>query len=303
LEQLKGLSDRIIGVSHVDKSGSWIGGKLSKPSLDTIGGWLEGRFTKLVTGDADSATPPEEESTKTEERAFIGPFSHYSTISSATPSASPSPQPSTINANVLPPLYRSGSAMEISPPNSHVQIDRASSAMDYIRRRPSPVPRIASAGATATALSPSFGQVINSDYSPRTDFANHNTMTPRPSIDRNEELIGQEPSWWSSSSYSESSTSQTPTAATFLPVDETAVASSSEGFISLMDDATFSVAPRPAVSREPQHSPRYEDEEDLGFGNSKPPPGSDDEMNKASQQSESPQAEPERPGKSNVAYL
>lgn len=102
LEQLKGLSDRINGVSHGDKSGSWIGGKISKPSLDTIGGWLEGRFTKLVTGDTDGVSDNQEEHLKkAEAHPFSGPFSHYSTIST-TPSARSSPQPMVSNDSYSP---------------------------------------------------------------------------------------------------------------------------------------------------------------------------------------------------------
>lgn len=281
LEQLKGLSDRITGVSHADKSSSWIGAKLSKPSLDTIGGWLEGRFTKLVTGDTDSTTPPEEEVVKADERGFSGPFAHYSTISSATPSASPSPQPSVVNLNVLPP-HRTGSAL--GPPSTHPAyggIDRASSAMDYTRRKPSPGPRIASASAITTTFSQShsFGQAL-SDYSPMNGYATDQDVPVRgTSADTNDDSdMDQEATWWGSSSYREGSSAQTPTATSFLRVDETAVPSSSDGFISLMDDTSYTVS-SPARST-PQPSSVEDDDEDLGFGNSnkreKPKTGADE---------------------------
>ncbi|KAF5380963.1 hypothetical protein D9615_003970 [Tricholomella constricta] len=274
LEQLKGLSDRIAGVTQVDKS-FWTGAKLSKPSLDTIGGWLEGRFTKLVTGDADMEKMPEEEVSKPDNGGFSGPFSHYSTISSATPSARSSPQPSVVNLNVLPPA-RSGSAMASSSPYAHPQIDRASSAMDHVRRKPSPGPRIASANASTTSFTsaPSFGQALSSQrlhngYSPSDDL-----VTPRPSLANDyDENAAQEATWWGGTGYAEGPATQTPTASTFMHVDETALpaSASSDGFISLMDNASYSVGSQPSARTMSQASSQLdeEDEEDLGFGNSK----------------------------------
>ena len=266
MEQLKWLSDRIIGAPHLDKSGSWIGGKMSKPSLDSIGTWLEGRFTKLITGDGEPSPQTMEMSSTAEERTFSGPFSHYSTISSATTSASPSPQPSTINMNTLP--TRSGSAMAYPlVTNSHVQIDRASSAIDYIRRKHSPGPRIASANAATTtfAQAPFFGQDSN-HYIPNKsthtlDTANLDALTPRQSSDSQDSGGNQEVAWWGSSYTSESS-ARTPTATSYLRIDESRASSSSSGFISLMDDASFSVTP--TVSH-PQES--HDEEDELGLGN------------------------------------
>lgn len=230
----------------------------------------------------------------------MGPFSHYSTISSATPSARSSPQPSVINLNVLPPPRRTGSAMTSSPPPSHVQIDRASSAMDYIRRKPSPVPRISSAGATTTSFShsPSFGQAM-SDYPANSNYGSfQDEMTPRPTLDGQDQ--GQDATWWGSSSYGEGSAAQTPTASTFLHVDESAVPSSSNGFISLMDQASYTVTPQ-SSSPAGRHHFDDEDEDDLGFGNSKPnrsSKGGDGEQKAAApQKTEEPKAAaPDRPG-------
>ncbi|KAJ7155946.1 Sec23-binding domain of Sec16-domain-containing protein [Mycena crocata] len=262
LDQLKALSDRIVGLDHSDKSGFW----KSTPSLDTIGRFLEGRFTKLVTGDVDPATPTEEISKPVDPLA--GPFSQYSTISSATSSTSPSPQPSLYNLNSQP--LRSGSAMGQSALKSQAPIDRASSAMDHVRRRPSPpAPRIASANASTTtfAQAPSFGQAYNS-YSPNPYSPSMNT--PRPGTEAtHEEDTGQEVSWWGSSSYGNDSANQTPMAATFMQVDS-GISSSSDGFISLMDNASYSVAPVAQAGGATKRSATDEDDEDdLGFGNSK----------------------------------
>ncbi|RDB21051.1 COPII coat assembly protein sec16 [Hypsizygus marmoreus] len=275
LEQLKGLSDRISGVTQVDKS-FWTGAKLSKPSLDTIGGWLEGRITQIITGGTEVEKTAEEDVIKPDVHGFSGTFSQYSTISSATPSARSSPVPSVVNVNVLPPA-RTGSAMSShSPYAHHPQIDRASSAMDYTKRKPSPGPRIVSANASTTTFSnsPSFGQALNGQrayngYSPSEDL-----VTPRPSLTTNdeEESTVQVASWWGSSAYDEGPATQTPTAASFMRVDESAVAASPDGFISLMDSNSYSVGLQAAPARTgTQLSPRVEeeDEEDLGFGNSK----------------------------------
>ncbi|KAJ7774593.1 Sec23-binding domain of Sec16-domain-containing protein [Mycena maculata] len=268
LDQLKALSDRIVGLDHSDKSGFW----KSTPSLDTIGRFLEGRFTKLVTGDVDPATPIEESSKPTDPMA--GPFSQYSTISSATSSTSPSPQPSLYNLNSQP--ARSGSAMGASQPGlkSHAPIDRASSAMDHVRRRPSPpAPRIASANASTTtfAQAPSFGQAYNS-YSPNPYSPSMSTPRPTPETTNEEEDTSQEVSWWGSSSYASDSANQTPMAATFMQVDS-GISSSSDGFISLMDNASYSVAPSTSKGATSEPSAEEgEDDDDLGFGNSKRAP-------------------------------
>ncbi|THU91134.1 hypothetical protein K435DRAFT_674707 [Dendrothele bispora CBS 962.96] len=267
IDQLRGLSNRIVGVTHVDKAGSWMGAKLGKPSLDSIGGWLEGRFTKLVTGDPDSPGIREEQS-KTEERGYVGAFSQYSTISSTTTSTSPSPQSSVTNLNAYAaPPPRTGSSMSsrstlgvISP------TDRASSAMDYSRPKPSPGPRVASASAATTtfAQAQSFGQAV-SQYSPYSHFGNGDSsqdlMTPRPTLESTEEE-GQEATWWGSSS------AATPTATSFVQLHSAPTAASSDGFVSLMDDTNFAPASKPQPAQRQNFV--EDDEEDLGFGNSKP---------------------------------
>jgi hypothetical protein len=261
LDHLKGFSDRIVGVAQVDKSGSWMGAKLSKPSLDTIGGWLEGRFTKLVTGDAETPTAGDDDG-RAEDRSFSGPFSHYSTISSATPSARSSPQPSLVN--VLPPA-RSGSAM--APSTYHPPIDRASSAMDYTKPKASPTPRVSSANPATTAFAypTSFGQSLSNLGTPNVYNNSVDLVTPRPA-EHGDDNIKKDGSWWGSSAYDEN---PTPTASTFLPVDGNKLASSN-GFISLMDNDPYSPPPHSPSRAAPAASTALDDDdEDLGFGNSK----------------------------------
>ncbi|KAF7294895.1 Protein transport protein sec16 [Mycena indigotica] len=272
VDQLKALSDRIVGLDHGEKSGFW----KSTPSLDTIGRFLEGRFTKLVTGDADPSTPTDDQMRISD--ANSGPFSQYSYISSsATSSTSPSPQPSLYNLNAQPPPppARTGSAMGQSNLRSHAPIDRAASAMEHVRRKPSspaPVPRIASANASTTtfAQAPSYVSAY-SNYSPNP--YSPNMATPRPTQEttsREEDTEGgQEVSWWSYSNGNDDSANQTPMAATFMQVDA-GVNSNADGFISLMPDSSYTV--ESGNSRQRQSLSHEEDEEDdLGFGNSKKP--------------------------------
>ena len=256
---MKGLADRITGIAHVDKSGSWMGAKLSKPSLDTIGGWLEGRFTKLVTGDTDTPTLGDVDG-KPEDRSFAGPFSHYSTISSTTPSARSSPQPSL--ANGLPPA-RSGSAMAYS---NYPPTDRASSAMDYVKPRTSPTPRVYSANPAAatfsysTSPSQTFSSPgISNGYNTSEDM---NTARPAENGDDNV----RHANWWDSSAYDGNSPTKTPTASTFLRVDGNALPSAN-GFISLMNNESY--PPASPVKVTPEAPLELDDEEDLGFGNTR----------------------------------
>ncbi|ESK97004.1 copii vesicle coat protein [Moniliophthora roreri MCA 2997] len=269
-DQLKGLSNRIAGTSHSDKSGSWMGSKIGKPSLDSIGGWLEGRFTKLVTGDSEDNGGDANEM-KSEGQGFVGPFSHYSAISSTTTSNDPSPQSSVVSLNMYAPSHstyapnRTGSSMSNRSLLSNGPQERAASAMDYApRRKASPGPKIASASASTTtfAQSRSFGPSV---YSPP-GTARQDEMTPRLSSDINEEDEGQEVSWWGGDN------GRTPTTATFVQLSGGhAPVASSDGFISLMDNNNFMVQPQASSSSSVRLSTADEEEEDLGFGNSKKP--------------------------------
>lgn len=263
-----------MGVSHAGKSASWIGGKLSKPSLDTIGGWLEGRFTKLVTGEGDTSSTSEQETTKAESRPFSGPFAHYSTISSTTPSARSSPQPSLVNDNVLPP-HRTASAMAAASPYIHPPIDRASSAMDYMRQKPSLGQHTPAAnGYHSTPSGPGFKTHLPNNWS-----ASNDIPIPKSPIDSGEnETSVEEPSWWGSGS-----TARTPTATTFMQVDESTARVSPDGFISLMDSQTLAVGPSPPINSDSQRTQKVPDEDDdLGLGNSKRATGYNDRSTPAS---------------------
>lgn len=236
----------------MDKTASWISRKMAKPSLDTIGSWLEGRFSKLIVGEGDDGTEPPATEESHPSKPTYGPFSHFSAISSATTSASPSPSPT-------PHAIATASDMPFG--HAHVHIDRASSAMDHLRsevRRPSPVPRVASASATTTTFAQSFNPA--SRY--RSTLGSVGGV---PESEGSNGSEGQELSWWGSSSQDRSE--PTPTAATFHKVDE---AESGGNFVSLMDDYSpgiTPIAPRSSQSKYQSHKDDGE-EEDLGFGNS-----------------------------------
>jgi hypothetical protein len=263
LAQLQGLQQRLSGVFHGDKSGSWIGGKLSKPSLDTIGGWLEGRFTKLVTGESDSSTPTPDD-TKTSERAFVGPFAHYSTISSTTPSARSSPKLPT-SSLAFPPPQRTSSAMATATPYSH-QIERSSSAMGYMQQKPAVQTSLKSSSSVASSQSSPGGFGFNG-YSRAEDPNAPNSDAVAP--DELETPIQGGSSWWGSSN-DNSQLAVTPTATTFMQVEESSIPANSDGFISLMDSQPFSIGPNHVPPPSSSLSQEIDDDDDLGLGNSKP---------------------------------
>ncbi|KAF9005666.1 Sec23-binding domain of Sec16-domain-containing protein [Cyathus striatus] len=295
LEQLKGLLDRINGVSHADKSGSWMGGKISKPSLDTIGGWFENRFTKLVTGDTETPTEIQPDGQKLEDRSFAGPFSHYSTISS-TPSARSSPQPTTVNLHVLPP-YRTNSTMSTSAYIAP-QLDKAPYVVDYTVHRSSPGPYLPS-GVIHNAYQPP-APVRGATQS--IDEIGQEPATPEISKeDKDLNDTVQEVGWWGSTSYGDTSDTRTPTTATFMQVDPDALGSSSDGFISLMD-TPLSVARAAKNGSAVPNAYGDNEEDDLGLSNSKPKPITEHQASvsgseevQRNQTIEKPPIPPERP--------
>jgi hypothetical protein len=241
LERLKELSDRLAGVPLQEKSKSWAIGRVAKPSLDSLGGWLEGRITKFIAGDGETPTAAEHGNQSYRNAPYSGAFSGYSTISSAHTSQCPSPSPSlhyTSNSQSM------AQSLPMRPPSVDrmVNIHRASSAIDgaMSKRAPSPIARIASANpstlpaSTSTLMDDSAGL-----------FA---SAIPKPSSN-----------WWEK----DEAASQTPIAATFYQVDQV---ESKEGFTSLMDGGEMSFT---HSRRNPGLQQTAEDEDDLGFGNTK----------------------------------
>jgi hypothetical protein len=136
----------------------------------------------------------------------------------------------------------------------------------------------------------------------------NDTISPKSSLDTALDTSdeggsqAQAGTWWGS--YGEDSSAPTPTAATFLRVDDPPVSPSSSGFISLMDGPSFSVSPSgPASKRETSSTYEDDDEEDLGFGNSKKreKENRDEDSKKPSEPEQT--VAPERPGKQTLNWL
>ncbi|KAI0273647.1 Sec23-binding domain of Sec16-domain-containing protein [Gloeopeniophorella convolvens] len=270
-EQLKELTNRLVGAPHLDKSGSWIGGKMSRPSLDSFGNWLGGRLTEFVAGSGDESPNANGSATPQENKTFAGPFSHYSTIaSSASSSKAPSPQPTVVNPHVLAEVQtgfprRTGSAQAVRL-NPQIPIDRASSAMEYrpIHRNSSPTPRIASASAATTHFAQS-----SSYYGGYPQGSSANGVY-RPSGNGTSDANSGSSPWWGSSGAEESSAT-TPTLATFQH-DR----SPPTGFASLIDETPMPVLPPSNVPTRSSTLTTHneEDDDDLGLGNSSSKRGS-----------------------------
>ena len=80
-----------------DFAPSWISRTIKKPSMETISSWSLNKFTKFIEGDEPSPIPEEHASM---DEPTVGPFSHYSEISSATTSQLPSPDGSVKGASL-----------------------------------------------------------------------------------------------------------------------------------------------------------------------------------------------------------
>jgi len=264
VEQLSGLQQRLSGTFNGDKSGSWIGNKINKTSLDTLGGWL---VTKLVAGDESPS--PTADKAKTADQPFAGPFAHYSTISSTTPSARSSPQPPPAPFNYHPPPpppQRTTSAMAAASPYAQPLVERSSSAMGYMRQKP--IVQTNSMHSISSSQSSPIGYGFNSISRDGESYAPKSHITQATEEELESETPVQTASWWGNDDQLNST--KTPTAATFMQVDESSVQASSDGFISLMDDQNFSFGShQPSRQASTTSSFDAEDDDDLGLGNSK----------------------------------
>lgn len=291
VEGLKQLTDRLLGSPRIDKSKTWMGGKVNKPSLDSIGSWLEVSLTKFIAGEGNETSPSATEFSKAQ---FTGPFSSYSSITSATTSANPSPPPTIVNSySATQPPRRSGSAIALPSTTMHVPVDRASSAMEYYRppRHASPAPPntapIRSTGYPYSSYVPQtsgpsvngYAAAYDSEPSSRKTSleitAEEGSEAQYPLAD--EHKYGQQPKsadsnqetqesggWWNS--LGNTDTTSTPTAATFHPIES--IKEIGEGFISLMDDPALSMTPNMTASPRRTNDSMFDDEDDLGLGNS-----------------------------------
>ncbi|KZO95287.1 hypothetical protein CALVIDRAFT_483144 [Calocera viscosa TUFC12733] len=274
LVQMKDLQDRLTQAPQ-EAVGFWAN-KVPKPTLDGFGSWVGTNLTKFIAGEGETTAQNESQENKQDSTgAPIGPFSHYSAISSAVPSNDPSPHGSSTNLvgqSITPPARRAGSAMSMrhtAAPPFAAPIDRAASAMDRPRVRNESPPRMFSADATMSTFQQA-GQSGISTFVPQVPLESEATASD---------------GWWNASSVDE----QTPTRDTYHP-DGAQPVDSGE-FISLMD----SVTPTPMVSQ-PASQPRSpvgfdNDDDDLGFGNSKAR-SNDDGPSENKEQKEGKKAEP-----------
>lgn len=250
-DQLKELYSRLNGDPELDKSNSWISGKLAKPSLDGIGDWLGGTLSKFVAGEAEPSSPVTSEHPLANNPAYAGTFSQFSNISSANTSRGPSPAPSFVNGGTVPSSLpgRTGSAMAVSSTSPYAPINRSSSAMDYGRpgpRKDASPPRVLSADPNTTSFnqSQSFSNAMsNYGYGRSVSESQVGNGTTDHSEEGGE---SQEAGWWGSA-YG-GATTATPTVSSFMKVDPQAtLTDSSSGFISLMDNHN-TYTPSPSVA-------------------------------------------------------
>ncbi|KAG8924904.1 hypothetical protein FRC01_010910, partial [Tulasnella sp. 417] len=278
LEQLKDLSDRLSGTPQLDKTGSWIARKMTKPSFATLGNWIESGVTKFIAGEGDESASDANAAKKPSGSAAAGPFAQFTVISSAN--TSPNASSANLSTMASPPTSglapppngaprRSGSAMAVRGPfgmyGGFAPPDRASSAMDM---RPDPLSPMTPAGfQVLSANAATTFYEADSAYRGAADSAAASSMTASLSSETERPSYG---SWYDSGSQGDDASKDTSTA-TFYSVP--AEGGDTGGFISPMD--SFSGGP---TSRAPSHhsTPRSmsvvpleeEDEEDLGFGNS-----------------------------------
>jgi COPII coat assembly protein SEC16 len=266
MEQLEELHDRLVEAPHADKTKAWI----SKPSVRSLNEWITGGLEKLIQGDETLVKDEQPQGKKSLEVApAVGPFSHYSAISSTAPSAHPSPSPSYANLHSASSssIGRVGSASGNRAPPTHSSTlpapapPRASSAMDHSRGRASPSPKVLSAGATSTSFRSPYQPTFNSNTT-EPDSMEQKEEPPRP-------LYAQ---WWGDNN----DEGVTPTATSFSRDSQD---EDSGNFISLMDsDPTLMPTSSTASTVGTNHQSNFDDEEDdLGFGNSKKPKKNEDD--------------------------
>jgi COPII coat assembly protein SEC16 len=270
LEHLKELSDRLTGAPH-PMNKAWGIGKMTKPSIDNLGGWLEGRIKNFIVGDGESEASQNGKTKNAEQQAFSGPFVSYSTMSSAQSSASPSPSPSLQNLSTATSYgtLRPSSVVYGAPPAANRPPSAAEFSNPY---RPSS-PAVRSLPPTTTAYDP---------Y----------TAEPEPLTAKNPPASGNAAgggsSWWGEPS--DDSAGRTPTATTFR-TGGTSPTWPNSAAKEASSSSNRPNGPGPSID---------DDEDDLGFGNSKPRKKREevdnDGQEDTSKAAATPKKEPEKPG-------
>jgi hypothetical protein len=300
VEQVKYFSERLVGVPS-DKSGSWITRTMQRPKLDTLWSTLEDRVSKFVAGEGDpdqqpasgkgpNATILHGGGASTVAAKAVGPFSHYSSISPASTSATvsrassnadlaataalqtptsftpasipPPPRPNSAQARRAPPPARSKPPPAVTPRHSH----KKSMSLGYLAYGSDPY-----AGSTPRQA-PSSSHAEELEETPRA--RPHSFDQPeRPNMNQDNGDAG----WWGAASgyvagggeADDGGQYATLRAPAFAPVSES-LAEDESGFISPMGALTPSLNASTSSSRmlsPPPGAAGDGDEEDLGFGN------------------------------------
>ncbi|KAL5511852.1 hypothetical protein ACEPAH_5070 [Sanghuangporus vaninii] len=251
-DQLKELYNRLNGDPLLDKSNSWIGGKLAKPSLDGFGDWLGGTLTKFVAGETDISSPSAGEHSSTNNPAYAGAFSRYSNISSTNNSRGSSPVPSFTSNSVPPSMLhgRTDSAAGFRSVPTYSPSNRASPAFDY--ERPGSTKSVPPARAVISDSSTGYS----------------NEVLGNGSAVHGEHSQSQPGSGWWTAAYGNDN-GPTPTASSFTNVDAQTSETDSgrSGFISLMDNYS-PYTPSPSATTFTNKTEETDDfDDDLGLGN------------------------------------
>lgn len=143
--------------------------------------------------------------------------------------------------------------------------------MGYTRQKPPVQIAKVNSGSISSSQSSPTGYSLN----------RHSQYSSESHPSKAEELttpVQRASSWWDSVD-DQAASNSTPTAATFMQVEESSVQARNDGFISLMDSHSYSIGPgahqadhtHPTRSSS-QYTIEEDVEDDLGLGNSKPKP-------------------------------
>lgn len=259
------LSGRIAGIAVTEA----VPRKGGKPNLENLGSWFEGRLTKFIAGDEELENKPVQTSAAKEssDKAAIGPFSHYSAISS--PNVTPNLTRSStydLSAQHAPPpgphAYRSGSAASYRPRQpSQLSMQRPTSAMAY---RPQDQPAFPEMTRISSRITEQDGVDSRRDSGPDDTTAADSTMVPEQ---QPAEAQFQMPSWGQSYDEPEQIDGNPEGSADADAETEGAFINPMQTFISPMGPAVSSYEPNAAAQVASRPAFDDEDDDDLGLGN------------------------------------
>ena len=267
LRHAETLSGRIAGIA-VTAAATRKGGK---PNLENLGSWFEGRLTKFIAGDEEADEKPAQPSAGKEAsgKAAIGPFSHYSAISS--PNATPNLTRSSTydlagqqGAVPGPHAYRSGSAASYRPRQpSQLSMQRPTSAMSYHPQEQSAFPEMT---RISSRINEQDGFDSRGDSGPEIPQDTQTTGSAMPPNDLAAEPHIQMPSW--GQSYDEPERTEDGQEADEADADAGgSFINPMQTFMSPMATAASSYDPPVAAAVSSQPAYGDDDDDDLGLGN------------------------------------